>query len=414
MLDGKALFREPVEILHRFEGEAANDQFGWVARRIGDVDRDQADDFVTTAPTAGQSAGKIYVYSSRRGKLLFSRSGQPGAQLGNGAAAAGDVNADGTPDLILGAPGNGTAEVLSGADGKLLWKLKSPRSGDSFGYKVAGGIDVDADGHADVVVTANELSNTPMKPSGTGVCYVYSGKSGGLLFQVKGERNRDQFGSAVAVGQDGKRNLLAIGAQDAGPNRRGRVYVYQLQPKTAILKFHIEGDQNSKDLGKMFVGFPGDFNSDGVADVYASDFADSTSAPGGGRIRVVSGVDGQLILSLTGTRQGEGFGTSPSDVGDVNGDGVPDLAVGAWQNSELAASAGKVTVYSGKDGAVIRAFTCRQPGDTFGFDSVGLGDVNADGYADFLCTSAWSPILGQRTGRVFIISGKPAATASTR
>src|SRR5262245_44760577 len=68
-------FVEPVTILKEWDGEGMNDQFGWIARNIGDVDGDGAADVVTSAPTkqvGGTQAGRIYVYSSRRGTLLWS------------------------------------------------------------------------------------------------------------------------------------------------------------------------------------------------------------------------------------------------------------------------------------------------------------------------------------------------------
>jgi hypothetical protein len=101
---------------------------------------------------------------------------------------------------------------------------------------------------------------------------------------------------------------------------------------------------------------------------------------------------------------GEGFGTSPSVAGDVDGDGRDDLIVGAWQYGRVAESAGRAYLYSGRDGRLLRTFTCRTPGDTFGFDAVGLGDVDGDGTVDLLITSGWSGASGHHSGRVFVIS----------
>ena len=66
---------------------------------------------------------------------------------------------------------------------------------------------------------------------------------------------------------------------------------------------------------------------------------------------------------------------------------------------------GKVYLHSGKDGTLIRAWTCRVMGDTFGFDATGMGDVDGDGATDFLLTSAWSGIRGVKSGRVFVLAG---------
>ena len=66
--------------------------------------------------------------------------------------------------------------------------------------------------------------------------------------------------------------------------------------------------------------------------------------------------------------------------------------------------AGKAYLYSGKDGRLMKTFTCRTPGDSFGFDAVNLGDVDGDGTVDFLISPAWSAVSGFHSGRVFIIS----------
>ena len=92
--------------------------------------------------------------------------------------------------------------------------------------------------------------------------------------------------------------------------------------------------------------------------------------------------------------------------GDVNGDGHADLIVGAWQHASAAPSGGQCTLFSGKDGRELWRLTCQEPQDTFGFDAVGLGDVDQDGAIDFLLTSGWSAVHGPKTGRVFVVAGK--------
>ena len=81
-----------------------------------------------------------------------------------------------------------------------------------------------------------------------------------------------------------------------------------------------------------------------------------------------------------------------------------DLAVGAWQHAGAAVSGGRIYVHSGKDGRLLRTITGRIPGDTLGFDSVGIGDVDGDGMVDLLVTSAYSGIIGYRSGRLFVVS----------
>jgi hypothetical protein len=138
--------------------------------------------------------------------------------------------------------------------------------------------------------------------------------------------------------------------------------------------------------------------------VYVSDWSNNAKGQSTGRVYVYSGKDGRRLFSFTGDTAGEGFGTSPSVAGDVDGDGHADLIVGAWQYAVAALSGGRAYLYSGKDGRLMKTFTCRIPGDTFGFDAVNLGDVDGDGTIDFLITSGWSGIHGFHSGRVFIVS----------
>lgn len=406
-------FVEPVKILRQLDGEAANDQFGWIARSAGDVDGDRVLDIVTSAPTKdvkGANAGRIYVYSAKSGKLLWTADGAPGDRLGTGLEHAGDTNRDGVPDVVAGAPGGAYARVFSGRDGRVLLTVHAEATSDAFGNHVSTVGDVNDDGHADLIVGA------PGNNSGgtrAGRAYVYSGKDGSVLLTLTGERAGDGFGSTVA-GQtalrqgdgrpqgDGKTTLLIVGAPSAGPNALGRTYVYKdLSTKPA---FVIEADETGNALGAMFVSAPGDVDGDSVPDVYASDFSNAARGPSTGRIYVHSGRDGRRILTLTGETAGEGFGTSPSVAGDVDGDGHADLIVGAWQYGGAAVSGGRAYLHSGRDGRVIKTFTCRTPGDALGFDAVGLGDTDGDGTIDLLLTSAWSGINGYHSGRLFVVS----------
>ena len=401
------IFVEPTRIIQKWSGEFANDEFGWTARRIGDLDADGKTDLITTAPSHKSGAGKIYVHSSASGKLLHSVVGKPGQRLGNSAVGIGDVNGDGTPDFIGGAPntaGKGAAIVYSGKNAEVLHSLQGETAGGKFGYEVSETGDIDGDDVPDFFV--GEMSGNGSKQNcGRGI--VYSGKTAKKIFELSGERTGDGFGNAAAVAKIGKGEfLLAIGAQNAGPSQRGRVYVYHVKESQPKLRFTIEGDSNSVNLGQMFIAFPGDIDRDGIPDVYASDFSDNTKARGGGKVVVHSGADGKELIAIHGSVAGEGLGTSPSDAGDVDGDGIGDLVIGAWQNNEAAASGGKIYLYSLADGGkLLRTWTCKQSGDTLGFDACGIGDVDGDGHIDFLLTSAWSNVKGPKTGRVFIVAG---------
>ncbi len=400
-------FVEPVKVIREWDGEAMNDQFGWIARNMGDVDGNHINDVVTSAPTkdiGGANAGRVYVYSTRTGKLLWKADGKPGDQLGLGVECAGDTNHDGVPDVIAGAPGGGKAYVFSGKDGHILLTLHAEDKKDIFGQHVAGIGDVDHDGYADVMVGAPGNS---AGGASAGRAYVYSGKDGHLLLTLTGERAGDGFGSTVGGSTDRRNRFLIVGAPKAGPNHTGRTYVYNTL--SARPQFVIDADETGSALGNMFVSVVGDLDGDGVPDIYASDFGNTAKGPATGRIYIRSGKDGHPLLTLTGETPGEGFGIGRADAGDVDHDGHADLIIGAWQYSGAAVSGGRATLYSGKDGHLLKTYTCRVPGDTFGFDAVGIGDVDGDGVTDLLLTSAWSGIHGYHSGRMFILSsGVPA------
>lgn len=418
----RPLFEPELRVLHEFVGEAAGDQFGWIGRNAGDCDGDGVNDVLLSAPSkaiGGAAAGRVYLYSGKSGKLLFTRDGRPGDQLGLGIETAGDVDGDGRADVIAGAPGaasaRGEALVFSGKDGALLRKLEGEAAGDNFGRRVADPGDVDGDGHADLLVGADLCDSLG---ADAGRAYLYSGKDGSLIVSLDGEEAGDKFGVALCgatLGSGAEREtLLAFGAKDAGARQGGRVYVFRWKQGEVEPVFTIEADETGVQLAEMFLSFVGDVDGDGTPDVYASDWPNSAKGPSTGRCYVHSGRTGERLLVLTGERAGDGFGIGTADVGDMDGDGRADLLIGAWQNTDGAPSGGKCYLYSGKSGAELDAWACTVANETFGFDTTGLGDVDGDGVADYLITNAWSGIRGARSGRAFVLAGSKPVRAPAK
>lgn len=396
-------FVEEVEIVREWRGEAAGDQFGWIARNIGDVDGDGVNDVTTSAPTAtvdDNPVGKIYVYSSASGELLWSATGPVGGNLGQGIEAAGDVDADGTPDVIAGSPATHQAWVYSGDDGRVLLELQSPEGEDGFGGATTDVGDLNGDGHDDLLVGAS-LSDVSGEDAGS--AFVFSGADGALLLTLRGEAAGDNFGSAVGGASDLDTDMFVVGAGNAAEGRRGRGYVYEGLDERP--KFVVEPDEYSVNLGQMFVSIVGDIDGDGTLDVYVADWASNMAGRGTGAFVVHSGDDGKLLHRAGGEAPRDGLGIGIGDAGDVDGDGHDDLIVGAWQHASAAPAGGKVYLYSGGDGSTLRTYTGKVMGETFGFDATGMGDVDGDGSIDFLITSAWSAVNGPRSGRMFILSG---------
>jgi len=401
-------FAEPTKILHDLRGENQRDQFGWIARRIGDVDGDNVNDLVTNAPTYkvdGQQVGKVYVYSGKTGELIWSQTGkEENGWLGFDLEGAGDINQDGTPDVIAGAPYVNKVYVYSGGDGQLLLEISGSDPRGAFGTGVKGVGDHNGDGQGDLLISEPyQVFGSPINSDSIvhpGKAHLHSGKDGSLLKTWEGSERGDAFGSAVA----GNHEFLIIGAPNAGKGNRGLTYVYQGiadQPS-----FVIEPDTTGNSLGSMFLSVVGDIDADGIGDIYASDWMDGGKGRATGRIYVHSGADGRRLLTLSGEAAGDGFGIGVADGGDLNKDGTDDLIIGAWQHAGKSPSGGKVYLYSGKDGSLIRAITGKVMGETFGFDATNLGDVNADGSIDLLITSAWSSVNGFQSGRVYVISGE--------
>ena len=392
-------------------GEAAGDQFGWLTKRIGDVDGDGGDDFVVTAPTHGGDArGRIYVYSGRSGTELYRVTGAAGEQLGFSISPTDDVDGDGWPDLLVGAPaaGRGVAYSISGATGNRIQRLSGEAAADAFGDSVAGIDDLDGDGIGDLLVTAPQHDTAG---SGAGRAYLYSGVSGALLHTLDGDAAGDTFGGGAGrlsdLDGDGLGEFV-VSAPSAGAAGRGRAYVYSSIDCSRIAT--LAGDSGTRNLGRFFVSDAGDVDADGTSDIYVADFAHAGKGSGTGKVFVFSGATFQSILEIEGAVAGEGIGPGRG-AGDFDGDGHADLIVGAWTSSAGAAAGGAIFVYSGSDGRVLRSYTGSIVGDALGFDAASTLDVDGDGARELLLAGTWNDAAGSNAGRVYVAPGSPQLLA---
>lgn len=302
---------------------------------------------------------------------------ESGADLGFDVSAAGDINFDGFPDILAGAPGTfpgglfvaGSAFVISGKDGTEIFRFDGTVAAGTLGKAVAGAGDANGDGIPDFVVGA------PNQPE-PGTVFVFSGADGTPLHQFDGTWINDQFGASVDFISDLNNDqcdeilIGAMFAQPFGGFNAGSLFVYS--GKDGILLKQIDGIPGQR-LGRQVAGLR-DLNGDGIADFSASDFTVGLS----GSVRVYSGADFSLLYRLDGVNGGGFFGSGIDGVGDIDGDGCEDLVVGAAD----AFATGAAFVHSGKTGDQLFDFYGNGLFDEFGGAVAGIGDINGDGFSD--------------------------------
>ena len=387
--------------IHTFAGENSGDTFGWVSENTGDIDKDGVNDLILSSPNfGGANVGRLYVYSGATGELLFApiTGTISGGRLGASVGAAGDVDNDGTLDVIAGAPSNGAgrAFVFSGVDGSLLRSFVGQVSNDLFGSAVTGIGDINEDGFADVAVTATQHDAAGFN---SGRVYVYSGIDSSLMGTADGETASDLFGSGIALLGDvdnDEVNDFVVGARNAGPGT-GRAYVFSgatfLKGGLNLPLFTLIPPGFASSFGWFFLD-GGDMNADGIPDIYVTDFSAN-------RAHVFSGIDGAWMRTFTGTG---GFGIGRF-VGDINGDEMEELILASWVHPAGGTQAGRAEIFDGDSGAILDTYTHNVPFAQFGFDANGMGDVDGDGKTDYLITAAND---SGGVGKAYLIAGNIA------
>jgi hypothetical protein len=412
--------------------------FGWSVSSAGDVDGDGRSEVVVGA--------QFYdgVEVDEGAAFLFAgAASEPGTSsnwtLGGGQAAAalapvatGDVNGDGFSDLVVGAPGfdgsstdAGAVYLLPGSPtgpGTATWTQLGAQAGEALGTHVAV-VDVDGDGYADVVAGAPEYDGAAGLDAGR--VRVHAGSAVGVAaaasFLLEGVAAGDGFGvvsDAGDVNGDGFGDVL-IGA----PNAEGSVSVEadegvvslhlgSATGLTALAAWSFESDSANAGAGTAVAGL-GDVNGDGYDDFavgapgFAADAGRVWVFPGG------AGGPGAAIWTGNGAIAGAEFGAALARAGDVDGDGFADLAVGAPGDGTSAE--GSVSIFFGSTMGPSGTASFVETG---GRASAALGsalasaDVNGDAFGDLVLGAPGWDVGGPGQGQARLLLGSSTGPLS--
>ena len=405
------------------QGEGANDEAG-VALGSGDVDADGYDDVIVGAwyeGAGGYRAGAVYLlYGSPSGTAslddadakIIGEDSQDYA--GHSADCAGDVDGDGHDDILVGAHGNqgrGAVYVLRGplygdidlsaADAKLTGEAQ----GDLAGFAVAGAGDVDGDGLDDLLIGAH---HEDAGGESAGAAYLVLGTVTGTsslssaTAKFVGESAGDDAGRSVAAGgdvnADGYGDIL-IGAYQSDTGSPGRAYLIH-GPASGTVTLDaadavFEGE-NGDDGAGVSVHSPGDVDGDGYDDILVGAYRHDGGGTDAGIAYLFYGpVSGPVALAaadarLIGEASEDEAGNTVHGGGDLDGDSLPDIAVGAPQESTAAEYAGAVyVIYPQPQGDVpLSTADAKLLGvgenDGAGYALATSGDINGDGYDDLI------------------------------
>ena len=405
-------------------GESAHDVSGGHVSSVGDINGDGLADLIVSAmrhsaPGDLYDSGRTYVVFGKTGTTAIDlsavASGSGGFILdgtsweeesGYSLSGAGDVNGDGLADLIIGAPWKDTAAggyagrsyVVFGkttttaitlsavANGIGGFVVDGESDGDFNGDGVSSAGDVNGDGLADLIMGA--FRSDPGDAHWAGKTYVVFGQTGTTAIDL----------SAVAAGTGG-----------------------------FVITGECADDQSGRSVSRA-----GDVNGDGLADLLVGSFLrDLTAGADAGRSYVVFGRTGTTAIELSSVARGSGgfvingecggdySGYSLANAGDINGDGLADLIVGALGSDPGSVSeAGRSYVVFGQTGTTAIELSSvangsggfvingQGAGDYSGYCVSSAGDINGDGLADLIVGAGWADIVaGANAGRSYVIFG---------
>ncbi len=439
----------------QIEGTAPYGGFGYSIGKLRDINVDGVSEIIVGAPGLPGSPfpqpGAVFVYSGANGMLLHELHGVvPDDRFGIAVAGLGDLSGDGIGEFMVGCRhcdatsdvpadfATGRAYIYSGADGSLFREVSPGPSqipGAMYGHSLAVGADLDGDGMPDYAIGApGDVDAVGMR---TGAVYVYSGRTGDLLYSKTGEADGDQFGSALGFDHiypiDAATDVryLAVGAPGADVlmpplpmlNDAGAVYVWSGPTGDFYDRYFVPT------ATAQFEGFGsslapvGDADTDGRVDfIVGAPNAEVAAGFRAGSVYVLSGAPpGHILSRRDGIFPEERFGRSVGPIGDVTGDSVSDIWVGAPDViGQPGTGPGRVEIYMGgqPNGGLLCQPTGLMPGEGFGHAMADLGDLNGDGLHEFMVgvpAASFGPIGPTGAVRFYsVIPGPPVGAPVVR
>lgn len=377
--------------------------YGWSVAGLANDGGDGLGNFAVGAHSVGP-AGTVYVHDGTTGDLLQSisvpLSGSTVAFFGRAIASVPDASGDGNDDVLVGARRqnvNGRAYLFAqptaaGQPQQLLQTFVPPvlLGTGTFGRRVAGVGDLDADGLGDVLVSAvNAATSTP------GEVYAFSSATGAVIhtFTDPDAVADEWFGEALAAVPD----TNGDGIDEIAIGGLGEVYLYSGGDGSLLWSRSDGAGFFNPGIGQDLDGID-DIDGDGRGDlvVAAPGFA------GVGRAFVFSGLDGSTLREFESQVATPllAFASSVASAGDVDRDGVADVLVGS-PNETLPGNPirGRTYLFSGADASLLSVARPAVPAPdllvsddaSFGFDVDGLPDADGDGAADYIVGSPLDP-----------------------